>query len=197
VFTSAPVLAGRVYEITITGTYSYKAFFQIWSADAFYDQDWRKNFSQRHDGVYLDGKALRAWVHREDPRFVAFLRQHSPSLVVRLTAEVEALLEVERLEAATPPPLPAPPPPPRRKPTVHEFRARLVKRFMVKNEDRKAVLQAVLVGKAELIQEIDGFELTEEERGQLLELIDALIAPHLDELVERKEGTRGLAKILD
>ena len=90
-----------------------------------------------------------------------------------------------------------PVPPPRRKITVEQFRARLVERIRVTTQDRKAVLQAVLAGKAELIQEIDGFELTEEERGQLLELIDEQMAPYLDQLVESKEGTRGLAKILD
>ena len=135
---------------------------------------------------------------QQDPHFIAFLRQERPSLFLRLTAEFEALLKAQQLEAAKPAKPTAPPPPaPRRKPTVEECRAERVERIKVKNEDNKAVLRTVLAGKAELVQEVEKFNLPDEEKTPFIEVIDAQVASELDQLVESKEGNYARGKILD
>jgi hypothetical protein len=59
IFTSNPLLGGRVYEVCVAGVYSSWAL-GLWpqEADAVYDKDAQGNFTHRHHRLLVNGKAV-------------------------------------------------------------------------------------------------------------------------------------------
>jgi len=65
-FTSVPLKQGRVYRVTVTGTYEFRHWGLWYAADGFYTTDQFENFTKAYksgEGLYLDGKPLKACPH--------------------------------------------------------------------------------------------------------------------------------------
>lgn len=63
IFTPGALHVGRIYEVTVAGTYYYQVGVHIRSADACYATDGYGNFTEPHVGLLLDGKPLADWAH--------------------------------------------------------------------------------------------------------------------------------------
>lgn len=187
-----------------------------WESETF-----RRNYAHRNRAKVLTDKERvleehRTLYEREGPAFMDYLARtgrqsslpfHIPvdgvvdstelrsqdlKLFYRLTGEFEAMLEAERLEVAAP--QPPPPLPPRRKPSVEEYRQRAVQRLRVQIGDHEAIMDTIMKEKARLHEKAAAAGASEEQIESNLALLDAQMAPHLENLVDRGGHTNAVAK---